>query len=95
MCYRKTAPATAEIGIKICSPAYQNRGLGKALLRLFIDALFKQGFSCIEVSTMLSNRRAQHVYEQLGFGQKTLVKDGWTAPDGTVYSYVEYKLYRT
>lgn len=49
MCYRKTAPATAEIGIKICSPAYQNRGLGKALLRLFIDALFKQGFSCIEV----------------------------------------------
>lgn len=92
MCYRKTAPATAEIGIKICSPAYQNRGLGKALLRLFIDALFKQGFSCIEVSTMLSNHRAQHVYEQLGFGQKTLVKDGWTAPDGTVYSCLEYKL---
>lgn len=94
MCYRKTAPATAEIGIKICDAAYQNRGLGKALLRLFLDALFQQGFSCIEVSTMLSNRRAQHLYEQLGFGEKTLVKDGWTAPDGTVYSYLTYKLYR-
>lgn len=94
MCYRESAPATAEIGIKICNPAYQNRGLGKTLLRLFIDALFKQGFSCIEVSTMLSNRRAQHVYEQLGFTEKTLVKDGWSAPDGTVCSYLEYKLYQ-
>ena len=94
MCWRETSPATAEIGIKICNPAYQNRGLGKTLLRLFIEALFRQGFSCIEVSTMLSNRRAQHVYEQLGFGEKTLVKDGWTAPDGAVYSYLTYKLYR-
>ena len=94
MCWRETSPATAEIGIKICNPAYQNRGLGKTLLRLLSDALFRQGFSYIEVSTMLSNQRAQHVYEQLGFGEKTLVKDGWTAPGGTVYSYLTYKLYR-
>lgn len=32
MCWRETSPATAEIGIKICNPAYQNRGLGKTLL---------------------------------------------------------------
>lgn len=68
MNYRGQQNNACEIGIKICDAAYQNKGLGKIVLSLFIDGLFHElGYEKILLDTNLNNTRAQHVYEQLGF----------------------------
>lgn len=40
--YRPTDEQTCEIGIKICDASFQNRGYGKIILSLLIDALFHE-----------------------------------------------------
>ena len=57
----------AEMGIKICAFECQNRGLGRTVLSMLIRHLFDVGFEKIMLDTNLSNVRAQHVYESLGF----------------------------
>ena len=66
-CYRKVGEGIAEIGIKICETDCQNRGLGRIILSMLISWLFEQGFGKIVLDTNLTNLRAQHVYESLGF----------------------------
>ena len=68
MCYRMVDDKTAEIGIKICDFSQQNKGYGKILLSLLIRALFDD-MGCVRIvlDTNLTNLRAQHVYERLGF----------------------------
>ena len=58
---------TCEIGIKICDCNYQNKGLGKIILSLFIQELFTIGYQKIILDTSIDNNRALHVYQQLGF----------------------------
>lgn len=93
MNYRSKGNSVAEIGIKICVPSCQNRGLGKKLLRMFIDGLFNDlGFAEIILDTNLNNLRAQHVYESLGFEKVRVNIDSWTDQLGNKQSSVDYRL---
>jgi len=93
MNYRETAPEICEIGIKICDASMQNRGLGKLILSLFISALFEEcGYQKIILDTNLTNLRAQHVYEQLGFRKLRVNIDSWIDQLGRPQSSVDYEL---
>lgn len=91
-CYRKVGNAVAEIGIKICETDCQNRGLGRIILSMLISWLFEQGFEKIVLDTNLSNLRAQHVYESLGFRKLGVNIDSWTDQLGNKQSAVDYEL---
>lgn len=83
---------TAEIGIKICDPASQNRGIGKRLLCMLISELFRMGYEKIILDTNLKNTRAQHVYERLGFRRLRVNVDSWRDQLGRLQSSVDYEL---
>ena len=91
-CYRKVGVGVAEIGIKICETDCQNRGLGRIILSMLISWLFEQGFEKIVLDTNLTNKRAQHVYESLGFRKLRINYDSWTDQLGNKQSAVEYEL---
>lgn len=81
-----------EIGIKICDASYQEKGLGRVILTLFIEELFKMGAKTIFLTTNLNNKRAQHVYEKLGFKKIRIEYDSWTNQLGEKQSIVVYEL---
>lgn len=81
-----------EIGIKICDSTYQEKGLGRVILTLFIEELFKMGAKTIFLTTNLNNKRAQHVYEKLGFKKIRIEYDSWTNQLGENQSIVYYEL---
>ena len=91
-CYRKVGEAIVEIGIKICETDCQNRGLGRIILSMLISWLFEQGFEKIVLDTNLTNKRAQHVYESLGFRKLRINYDSWTDQLGNKQSAVDYEL---
>ena len=91
-CYRKVGEGIAEIGIKICETDCQNRGLGRIILSMLISWLFAQGFEKIVLDTNLTNKRAQHVYESLGFRKLRINYDSWTDQLGNKQSAVDYEL---
>ena len=93
MNYRNLGNRTCEIGIKICDANSQNKGLGKIVLSLFIDGLFHEfGYEKILLDTNLKNKRAQHVYEQLGFRKIRTNIDSWKDQLGNPQSSVDYEL---
>ena len=92
MNYRNLGDGSAEIGIKICESAFQNRGLGRVLLSLLIRALFERGCSRIVLDTNLKNVRAQHVYELLGFEKLRVNENSWRDQLGESQSSVDYAL---
>lgn len=83
---------TADIGIKICNPAFQEKGLGKIVLSMLIRELFSSGYTKIVLDTNLKNKRAQHVYERLGFQKVDVRIDAWTDQVGEKQSVVDYEL---
>ena len=91
-CYRKVGEGIAETGIKICETDCQNRGLGRIILSMLISWLFEQGFEKIVLDTNLTNKRAQHVYESLGFRKLRVNVDSWTDQLGNKQSAVDYEL---
>ena len=91
-CYRKVGEGIVEIGIKICETDCQNRGLGRIILSMLISWLFEQGFGKIVLDTNLTNLRAQHVYESLGFQKLRVNIDSWTDQLGNKQSSVDYEL---
>ena len=91
-CYRKVGEGIAEIGIKICETDCQNRGLGRIILSMLISWLFEQGFEKIVLDTNLTNKRAQYVYESLGFRKLRINYDSWTDQLGNKQSAVDYEL---
>jgi len=93
MSYREKDGKTAEIGIKICDAAKQEKGYGTRLLRLFLNALFQNaGFDKVVLDTNLNNTRAQHVYEKLGFQKLRVNRDSWNDQLGHPQSSVDYLL---
>ncbi len=93
MSYRNVGGGTAEIGIKICDFTRQNKGLGKVLLSMLITSLFHDyGYEKIVLDTNLTNTRAQHVYEQLGFTKLRVNTDSWRDQLGRLQSSVDYEL---
>ena len=91
-CYRKVGEGIADIGIKICETDCQNRGLGRIILSMLISWIFEQGFEKIVLDTNLTNKRAQHVYESLGFQKLRVNVDSWTDQLGNEQSAVDYEL---
>ena len=91
-CYRKVGEGIAEIGIKICETDCQNRGLGRVILSMLIAWLFEQGYEKIVLDTNLTNLRAQHVYESLGFQKLRVNIDSWIDQLGNKQSAVDYEL---
>lgn len=86
---------TAEIGIKICDASQQNRGFGKKLLSMLIKSLFEDlGCKKIVLDTNLKNKRAQHVYEELGFKKLRVNIDTWQDQVGVMQSSVDYEMYK-
>ena len=94
MNYRNLGNGTAEIGIKICDPSFQEKGLGRVILSLFISELFSMGYAKIILDTNLKNERAQHVYEMLGFRRLRVNIDSWEDQLGVPQSSVDYELTR-
>ena len=92
MNYRNLGDHTAEIGIKICEAAYQNRGLGRICLSMLISRLFGMGYAKIVLDTNLNNLRAQHVYESLGFRKVRVNENSWKDQLGEMQSSVDYEL---
>lgn len=93
MCYRSCGKKEAVIGIKICEPAKQEKGLGRILLSMLIQSLFTEyGYEKIVLDTNLKNTRAQHVYELLGFRKLRVNIDSWRDQLGVLQSSVDYEL---
>ena len=90
--YRNAADGAAEIGIKICETDCQNRGVGRKILSMLIAWLFRNGYSRIVLDTDLTNTRAQHVYESLGFHKMRINIDSWKDQLGRLQSSVDYEL---
>lgn len=95
MNYRNKGNGTVEIGIKICDFSMQNKGFGKILLSMLISELFdNMGYQKIILDTNVKNKRAQHVYEQLGFIKLRVNENSWTNQIGELQSSIDYELYR-
>lgn len=95
MFFRNQGGRTVEIGIKICDASRQNQGFGKVLLSMLISHLFTDlGYQKIALDTDLENKRAQHVYERLGFTKLRVNKNAWINQVGESRSSVEYELYQ-
>lgn len=92
MNYRNIQDYKVEIGIKICNPNYHEKGLGRVILSLFIKELFIMGFKVIILDTNVKNKRAQHIYELLGFKKIRINSDSWKDQLGNLQSSIDYKL---
>ena len=100
-CNYRVDQLSAEIGIKICDCSYQNKGIGTRALRMLIKFLFLEytdsngeGIEKIILDTNLKNKRAQHVYEKIGFRKIETKFDSWTDQLGNLQSCVKYELLR-
>lgn len=84
---------TAEIGIKICNFNYQEKGYGSKSLKLLISYLFNNmNIKRIILDTNLNNKRAQHVYEKLGFKKVEIKMNSWKNQLGELQSSIDYEL---
>lgn len=84
---------TYDFGIKICEEDYQNKHYGPRFLRLLFDYLFDVlKAKRIILDTDLENKRAQKVYERLGFINKEIHYDSWINDIGEKRSSVSYSM---
>lgn len=91
----------ADIGIKICEPAWQNKGYGSRLLWMLIQYLFEDEkvnqyipVKKIILDTWLENKRAQHVYEKIGFVKLRVNECAWEDATGKWRDSVDYEMTR-
>ena len=92
MSYRNLNDGSVEIGIKICDSSKQEKGYGRKLLSMMISELFSMGYEKIVLDTNLNNKRAQHVYESLGFTKVKVHEQAWQDQLGKWQSSVDYEL---
>lgn len=92
MNYRNLNDGNAEIGIKICEADRQEKGYGRKFLSLLIAALFQMGYEKVVLDTNLQNRRAQHVYESLGFRRTAVHEKAFQDQLGQWQTSVDYEL---
>lgn len=91
--YRDTNDTQASLSIMIAKEDLQNKGLGKIILSLFIDVLFKDyGFKKINIETYKSNPRSIHVAESLGFKKFREFENNRHDTRGKPLSTIEYQL---
>lgn len=92
MSFHNKDARVAEIGVKICDQSMQGKGYGTLFLKMLISGLFAMGYYKIVLDTNLSNTRAQHVYESLGFQKLRVNQNSWINQLGVSQSSVEYEL---
>lgn len=93
MCYGRKSEDTVEIGIKICDFTQQEKGYGKILLSMLINSLFNDmGYKKIILDTNRNNKRAQHVYEELGFTKLRVRENSWKNQLGELQSSIDYEM---
>jgi RimJ/RimL family protein N-acetyltransferase len=93
MAYHNKGNGVAEIGVKICDFQKQEKGYGTRLLKMLISTLFYQyGYTKIILDTNLNNKRAQHVYEKLGFLKVRVNMNSWKNQLGEMESSVDYEM---
>lgn len=93
MSYYDQDGTTAEIGIKICEFSLHNQGLGKKFLSMLISSLFHEyGYERVILDTNLKNKRAQHVYERLGFHRIGVRENAWRDQLGEWNTVFDYEL---
>jgi RimJ/RimL family protein N-acetyltransferase len=95
MSYREVDEATVQIGIKICDFSKQEKGFGTSFLKMLIEYLFfERCYEKIVLDTNLNNRRAQHVYEKIGFTRIGVRERSFVDQLGNPQSSVDYELLR-
>jgi RimJ/RimL family protein N-acetyltransferase len=95
MGYYNKGEGVAEIGIKICDFEKQEKGYGTQLLKMLINELFyKYGYTKIILDTNLNNKRAQYVYEKLGFRKVRVNMNSSENQLGKLESSVDYEMTR-
>ncbi len=93
MNYRIISEGVSDIGIKICDFTMQNQGIGRECIFLLVDYLFEdKHLKKIVLDTNLKNKRAQKVYEKLGFKKVKTAIDSWENQIGELQSIVYYEL---
>ena len=95
MSYSRESEATVEIGIKICDFSEHDKGYGKILLSMLIFSLFEdRGYKKVILDTNVNNKRAQHVYEELGFRKVQVRENSWRNQLGELQSSIDYEMNR-
>lgn len=95
MSYGRESENAAGIGIKICDFSEHDKGYGKILLSMLIYSLFEDmGYKKIILDTNIKNKRAQHVYEELGFKKVRVRENSWKNQLGELQSCIDYELYQ-
>ena len=93
MNYRNKGNNVAEIGIKICNFDKQEKGYGTNFLKMLINCLlYEKGYNKIILDTNVNNKRAQHVYQKIGFKQTGIRIDSWKNQLGELQSSIDYEL---
>lgn len=93
MNYRNKGENVAELGIKICDFEKQEKGYGTRYLKMLIRYLFDdKGYKKIILDTNINNKRAQHVYEKIGFRQVEIRRDSWKNQLGELQTSIHYEL---
>jgi len=92
MSYRNMGQGVAQIGIKICDFSQQEQGHGTRFLKMLITGLFAAGYEEITLDTNLTNTRAQHVYEKIGFRKLRVNHNSFKDQLGALQSSVDYAL---
>ncbi|MEA4920014.1 MAG: GNAT family protein [Clostridiaceae bacterium] len=93
MSYKNMGDGNACIGIKICEESEQEKGLGRRAMSMLITELFSaMGYGKIVLDTNLTNKRAQHVYELLGFQKIGVNINSWKDQLGELQSSIDYEL---
>lgn len=91
--YCNVGNQTAEIGIDICNETMREHGLGRMILSMLFTELFdKWGFERIVLDTNAENKRAQHVYELLGFRQVRVRPNAFPNDQGIWQTAIDYAL---
>lgn len=98
-CNYRLDAGSAEIGIKLCTLNYQNKGFGTRVLRILIDYLFtdtvlnhEHKITTIKLDTNVNNKRAQHVYQKLGFKIVRRNINSWKNQLGELQSSLDLEL---
>jgi len=93
MNYRNKGNNIAEIGIKICNFEKQEKGYGTKLLKMLIGFLLNEmNYEKIILDTNVNNKRAQHIYEKIGFRKVGVRIDFWKNQLGELQSSIDYEL---
>lgn len=69
----RTAHAAYLGGVAI-HPTYMGKGLGVLMLQEIIAFSVKSGFNRIELSTAVTNEKAVHLYEKVGFQKEGVLR---------------------